>query len=419
MILQKKRKKCIVCKYQLSDDKVIIGDQYPSAIYPKSKSYKRQISPSSLNLAKCLNVRCGLVQLSNEYDLSYVLENYPYESGTTATMNAILQDIAKEAEHLVTLTKDDVILDIGGNDGSLLNLIKGQVKYKVNIDAAVGVKSMINAENYIKINGLFDSKKYLNLKLTPPKIIFSVAMFYHLNDPLTFCRNIRKIMSDETIWCLQMTYLGSMLEENIYDNIVHEHVAYYSLKSLEFLLKKTGLHICDAKIVKSYGGSLRVYISKKKKLLRKKLDCKGIKKLEENNKTNTFDSLNEFNTRIQVLKKVTKEIIEHLVQKNGKITALGASTKGNMICQFSDLNHNHIKYVLDNNPKKIGLLTTGSEIPITDEKKYLNPMPPYLLLLPYYYKDFFIALIKRNLKKDQSTYLIVPLPSLQIIQVKG
>jgi hypothetical protein len=157
----------------------------------------------------------------------------------------------------------------------------------------------------------------------------------------------------------------------------------------------------------------------KSKLLRKKLDCEAIRKLEENHRTNSIDSLNEFNTRIQVIKKITKEIVEHLVQKNGKIVALGASTKGNMICQFSGLNKNHIKYILDNNSKKIGLLTTGSEIPITDEKKYLDPMPPYLLVLPYYYTDFFISLIKKYLKKGQSTYLIVPLPTLKFIQVRG
>ena len=89
-------------------------------------------------------------------------------------------------------------------------------------------------------------------------------MFYHLNNPLDFCNDIASIMDDDSVWVVQMTYLASMLRDNIYDNILHEHKAYYSIFSLEYLLELCGLYICGAKVVDSYGGSVRVYIKKNK-----------------------------------------------------------------------------------------------------------------------------------------------------------
>ncbi|HCN84416.1 MAG TPA: hypothetical protein DIT07_12465, partial [Sphingobacteriaceae bacterium] len=366
------------------------------------------------------NDDCGLVQLSNEYDLSYVLANYPYESGTTATMKGILGDIVEETEKLVPLNGNDVVLDIGGNDGTMLNLLAKPVKNRVNMDAAAGVNSVIDAPDYIKIQGLFNSKAYLELNIGLPKVIFSVAMFYHLNDPLSFCKDVYEIMDDDTVWCLQMTYLGTMLEDNIFDNIVHEHVSYYSLKSLEYLMNKVGLEVCEAKIVKSYGGSIRAYIKKSRKgFSQDRVEYKHVAEYERNHKTNDLSALLDFNTRSQMLKDFTKTLIGHLVEKYGKMVAFGASTKGNMICQFVGLDSTYIKCVLDNNEKKVGLMTTGTDIPIVDETEYLKSVPPYLFILPYYYTDFFISVIRKRLKKDESTYLIVPLPMPKFIKVTG
>ena len=421
MITKKNRTNCIVCNTKLIQDYVFIGDQYPSAVYPKvGANYKADMQPSSLNLTKCPNELCGLVQLSNEYDLSYVLENYPYESGTTATMKGILKDIVEETEKFVSLSQNDVVLDIGGNDGTMLNLLSKPVKNRVNMDAAAGVNSVIDAPDYIKIQGLFNAKSYLDLNIDLPKVIFSVAMFYHLNDPLDFCKNVKEVMTDDTVWCLQMTYLGTMLEDNIYDNIVHEHVAYYSLKSLEFLMNKVGLEICEAKIVESYGGSIRVYIKKSRQgFTQDRIEYVDVKEYEDLHKTNDLSALIDFNTRTQMLKDFTKEIVKHLVDKHGKMIAFGASTKGNMICQFVGLDNTYLKFVLDNNEKKIGLMTTGTDIPIVEENEYLKSVPPYLFVLPYYYSDFFITVIKKRLKKGESTFLIIPLPTPKFIQIIG
>ena len=418
-----RRKECIVCNAPLMGDVVHIGDQYPSAIYPKAdEDYKSAIRASSLNLTKCFNHDCGLVQLAHEYNLDYVLEHYPFLSGGTATMNEILSDITKEVEDIASLSKDDVVLDIGGNDGTLLSLLSRNVRHRINMDAAHGIMSVLNDPDYLRVQGKFSSKAYLELDIPFPKVIFCVAMFYHLDNPLSFCKEVREIMNDDTIWCIQMTHLGSMLESNIYDNIVHEHVAHYSLKSLEFLMNKIGLEICDAKIADSYGGSLRVFVMKGKDKFPKKYYRKNyatVQRFESEKETNTPEALIRFDERVKLLTGVTKELIAHIVDRRGKMLAFGASTKGNMMCQLMGLNHDLIECVLDNSKKKIGLLMAGSDIPIVNEKDYLPKLPEYLLILPYYYLGFFKSFIEKYLKPKQHVYLLVPLPKPYFVKLSG
>ena len=423
MGIQKKRVICISCGAPLADDIVIIGDQYPSAIFISDKSpVLDELTASSLNLTRCTNESCGLVQLANAYDLQYVFDHYPYESGSTATMMQILRDVLDDAQRITLLNSDDVVLDIGGNDGTLLSLIRQPLRARVNIDAAAGVAQSVSAPDYLHVHARFDAEVYRKLGLPNPRLIFSVAMFYHLNNPLDFCRNISEIMSDNSVWVLQMTYLGTMLRENIFDNIVHEHAAYYSLYSLEALLKQVGLHIAEARLVKSYGGSLRVFIVKDPvhfptEFWRK--DYVDIQRFETEHQTNTYEALYAFNSRTQLLRDSIGAIVDHLVQRHGPLWGFGASTKGNMMLQYLGIKTDRMSCILDNSPKKIGTWTTGSMIPIVDEKSNLDNLPEYLFVLPYYYTNAFVQIIQKHLANGRHVYLFVPLPHPHFVKVNN
>ena len=412
--------RCVSCGDQLFSDIVYIGNQYPSAVFISEDTPK--IESSSLNVTKCKNKRCELVQLSNRRNLDSIFEHYPYDSSSTASMKGILFDIVKDISNTVSLNSEDVVLDIGGNDGTLLDLINTPIKAKVNIDAAADVNQVCKDPNYIHIHSKFNSSVYRNTGLPNPRLIFSVAMFYHLSDPLQFCYNVKEIMNDDTVWVLQMTHLGSMLKDKIVDNIVHEHVAYYSLRSLQFLLSQAELYVVDAQIVESYGGSLRVFIVKdrdkypKDKLRKRYWD---VVKFETDHKTNSDENLYVFNENIKALQSTLKSLMDHLTEVNGPIWGFGASTKGNMLLQFLGFSTDHISHILDNNPKKIGKRTSGSMIPIIDENTNLKNSPKYLMVLPYYYKKTFIPIIKKQIPKGHVVYLFVPLPYPHFISIMG
>lgn len=419
----KRRNHCISCGSNLSEDIVFIGDQFPSAIFLSDDAPPPpELKSSSLNLSRCTNEDCQLIQLSNHYNLQYVFDHYPYESGTTATMKKILQDVVDDAQNVLNLSVDDVVLDIGGNDGTMLGLIKQPVKFRVNIDAAAGVIQTVSDPNYIHLHTQFNAEAYLSLGLPNPKLITSVAMFYHLSDPLAFVKDICRIMDGNSVWVLQMTYVGTMLRDNIIDNIVHEHVAYYSLSSLKYLFSQVGLQIADAKIVESYGGSLRVFIVKDKsaypdQLWRKEIG--HVENFEIENKTNSVETLREFDTRAQLLRSTLKASVNHLASRWGPLWGFGASTKGNMILQFIGVSNKEIPCILDNSIKKIGSKTTGTLIPIVSESEYLKNPPKYLMVLPYYYTNTFVKIIGNNLKQGTQLDLFVPLPFPHYVPVSS
>jgi len=300
-----------------------------------------------------------------------------------------------------------------------LSQISTKVKARVNIDPANEIAPVIIASDYRKIQSKFTSDIYLEQDLPLPKIIFSIAMFYHLTDPLLFCEHIKKIMNEDTVWCLQMTYLGSMLANNAYDNIVHEHVAFYSLKSLEYLLTKIDLEIFHAKIVGSYGGSLRVFIQKKHNSKRPPtVELEALRAEEEKLNINSEYAIKSFNERIQLLKEVTYNWIDNISNHYGPMTGIGASTKGGMICQFIGINTKHINLILDNNPKKIGSYLLGSNIPIKNENEYWDKLSDYVFLLPYYYSSYFLNLVNNLTRNGNARYMFVPLPQPLTIKFK-
>jgi NDP-4-keto-2,6-dideoxyhexose 3-C-methyltransferase len=333
-------------------------------------------------------------------------------------MRSILKDVADEARTVRPVGAGDVVLDIGGNDGTLLANFVGETRALVNIDAAHGVQPVVSAENYVKVTGLFDKETYGNLGLPSPRLVFSVAMFYHLDDPVSFCRDVAALLEGDAVWCLQMTYLGPMLEENIYDNVVHEHVAYYSLQSLEHLLARVGLRAFHARVVPSYGGSLRVFIERAATPAPRvrSMELLAIRDRELRTGLRSPGALVRFNERIQTLRTVTRNWLDALVTEEGKLVALGASTKGNMICQFLGIGSDHVKFVLDNSEKKAGSIMVGSDIPIVLERDHLHELGPHAFVLPYYYTDFFRELVaKRSAGKTRS--LFVPLPYPRLVKV--
>lgn len=412
--------KCIACENALEVDVAIIGDQFPSAIYLAGVTEEEfGLEKSSLNLSQCQNSMCGLVQLTKPIDLDIVYKHYPYQSGTTATMNSILSSVVDEALSYIDLAPGDVILDIGGNDGTLLSLINRPDCKLVNIDTASNIHQLPHAKNYSYINAKFSCAAYHELEIPSPKIIFNVAVFYQLSNPLQFLRDIVEIMNDDSLFVLQMTYLESMYSNSIFDNIVHEHITYFSLKSFTFIAELAGLRILGARVVDSYGGSLRVFLvrsTSEKAISRLETLAREVIDTETRNKTNDLSTLSKFGDNFEIWKTRLRETLDAQVEKNGLIIGLGASTKGNMILQSLGINQEMMPFILDNNPKKIGSRTTGSYIPIVNEDDVAK-LVGNVMSLPYYYDEFFKKLVSSKIERGEFVDFISPLPVPKVTRI--
>ncbi len=406
--------RCRICSNRSLLPAVNIGDQYLSSLFPPTLDYRGDIPKLPLDLVLCEKKdhdTCGLVQLAHQIDLSEMYAAYPYTSATNSSMSKILQNIADNGRALGHLRPGDVILDIGGNDGTLLSFFRDGGYDLVCIDAAQNIKPVFDHQ---RVTGYFTAKSYQSIATKPARLIFSIAMFYHLADPIAFARDVAACLDDDGVWIIQMAYLPTMLQTNMYDNIVHEHAGYYGTRHLRWMMERVGLEIFDVELNDVYGGSFRVFVKKKgcsqfkpSACLRDNLDDElrlGIYA------TATYEA---FRRRIERTRDELRKLCGEIKAAGKKIWVYGASTKGNTILQYCNLGKEDLVAAADANPFKFGKFIVGADIPITDEPTMRAARPDYLLALPYSFVDAFMK--REAVLIAQGTKFIVPLPDVRIL----
>lgn len=407
----KEKDSCRVCHKKLKSI-ITLGEQYVVNFIDSSD---QNLIKAELDLVLC-NLKdggCGLLQLRHTVPGELLYRNFWYKSGVNQSMRDALKNITDAIKEKIELNSNDIVVDIGANDGTLLrsyeidglNLIGFEPAKNLVSDASVGTTKVIN--------DFFNSSAFQNeFPNRKAKVITSIAMFYDLDDPNEFVNNISKILDDNGIWVIQMNYLGTMLENNSFDNIVHEHLEYYSLKSLENLLSRHDLEIFDAEINDVNGGSIRTYVKKKKAVFSITSNINKIREYEKQIGLDDIQSYLEFANRIKELKKKTRTFIENQVKAGKIVYVYGASTRGNTLLQYYELDKTLIRAAADRNPIKWGKKIVGSEIPIISEEQARKEKPDYFLVLPWYFLKEFLEREKEYLQDGGK--FIVPLPEFQI-----
>jgi len=254
------RKTCRVCGSSALTNVINLGEQHLQGSFIKPGKEEPPIRKIATSLVRCDPTRdekaCGLLQMEHTVPPEVLYSAYWYRSGTNHTMPNHLREIAEEGASLIGKDKA-YVLDIGCNDGTLLKCYpKEFLKFGVDpSDVAQEITGDITA-----IQDIFPSEDIINV-LPGEKfdIITSIAMFYDLEDPVSFCQEIKRVLANDGVWIFEMSYMPSMLKMNSYDTICHEHLEYYSLAVLEYVLKKADLKIVDAILNDINGGSIRCY----------------------------------------------------------------------------------------------------------------------------------------------------------------
>ena len=413
----RKIKKCRICKNKKLINIIDLDNQYIQGSFIKKNYPKPYLNKIPLKLVLCPN--CSLVQLLHTTDKKILYKNYWYESGINSTMRNHLKELVREVSKLV-LSDQINVLDIGCNDGTLLNFYNKKYR-KYGIDPSQIVKK-IDKNKITVVNDFFPTKKKVNrISKTKFNIITSIAMFYDLDNPNLFVKEIKKYLDKKGIWIFEMSYIIDMLKLNSFDTICHEHLEYYSLTCLEYLITKNKLKIFKVSKNNINGGSIRCYVTHKDNIIYdNQLDMQYIKNLllaEKKIKIKEKKIYKKFLFNINKLKKKINLMINNIRRKNKNIFILGASTKGNTILQFLEINKNIIPYAIERNKEKIGAKTIGSNIEIISENKAKLYFPDYKLVLPWHFKTEIIKREIDYLKKNGK--LIFPLPNILIIDKKN
>lgn len=413
------RKTCRVCGSSALTPVINLGEQHLQGSFVKPGKEEPPLRKIALSLVRCDPTRdekaCGLLQMEHTVPPEVLYSAYWYRSGTNQTMRSHLQGITEEAVSLIGKSKARV-LDIGCNDGTLLKCYPQDfIKFGVDpSDVAQEITGDITA-----IQDIFPSEELTKvLQGEQFDIITSIAMFYDLEDPVSFCKEIKKALAPAGLWVFEMSYMPSMLKMNSYDTICHEHLEYYSLAVLEYILKQADLKIVDAVLNDSNGGSIRCYATHLDNFAFKKQEAltriKLLRQTEFDLELDTDKPYKHFQDRINVHKEQLLSLLKMLKKEGKSIHIYGASTKGNTILQWCGIDNRIIDVAAERNPDKYGAYTLGTDIPIVSEADSRAMKPDYYLVLPWHFKEEF-------LKREQETLnsgvgLIFPLPNLEIIK---
>jgi 2-polyprenyl-3-methyl-5-hydroxy-6-metoxy-1,4-benzoquinol methylase len=359
---------------------------------------------------------CGLLQMEHSVPPEILYSAYWYRSGTNNTMRNHLRGIVEEAMGFVD--KQSIkVLDIGCNDGTLLSFYpSGYQLY--GIDPS-DVAQEIDTNKAIVIRDIFPSNElYAITGQDKFDIITSIAMFYDLEDPIAFTNGIKTILSTDGIWIFEMSYMPTMLKMNSYDTICHEHLEYYSLAVIENLLKRCDMKIFNVSHNDINGGSLRCYATHinnyKYKSEEFSSNIAEMHRKEFDLELDTDKPYKNFQDRINVHKADLQGLLRKLKGEGKAIHIYGASTKGNTILQWCDIDNSTIDYAAERNPDKYGASTLGTNIPIVSEAESRAMKPDYYLILPWHFKAEFIERERETLTKGIG--LIFPLPTIEIIK---
>ena len=408
--------KCRNCKSNKLVKVIYVGSQVISSIFPKKKVNNSK--KYSLDLYECK--KCKLIQLGKSIPLGNMYgETYGYRSSLSKLMVNHLEQKFLKLKKIVDLKKQSNILDIGSSDSTFLNFFSNEKKnyncFGIDPSAKKYLKYYNKDVNLIvdyfsakSVKSEIDKLKLINKKF---KLISSFAMFYDIDDPNKFCKDIKSLLEKNGIWILEMSYFPMLLSNLTYDQICHEHVTYYTLSVFKNIVEKNGLKIIDFSFNIINGGSIEIVCAPKKSKI--KPNVKKISNQIEIEKKITSHDYKKFNLRVDNIKKTTNMLLDNIRKAKNKVIGYGAATKGNIVLNHCQIDSNKIPIICDENEEKFSRYTPGSNIKIISKKDMRKINPDYLLVLIWSFKTEVIKQEINYIKNGGK--LIFHLPFLHLV----
>jgi NDP-4-keto-2,6-dideoxyhexose 3-C-methyltransferase len=409
---------CRICGNTELDVLLDLGKQALTGVFPKRGEMDMPKYP--LELAKCRDnssgETCGLVQLKQSFqaDEMYGI-NYGYRSGLNGSMVNHLQKKADKIKNTVPLGPNDLILDIGSNDGTLLRAMHVPGLRLVGMDPSAAKFKQYYPPHITLIPDFFSAARFQQeFGQQCAKVVTSIAMFYDLEAPLEFVKQVYEILDEDGIWLFEQSYLPTMLDMTAYDTICHEHSEYYALKQILWMLEKAGFAVLDVELNAVNGGSFSVIAAKKTSgYARNEVAVAQLLHEEERIGLSGKDVYERFRDRVFNHRLELQQFFREARNKRQKILGYGASTKGNVILQFCGITAEELPCIAEINSDKFGAFTPGSKIPIVSEEQARSMNPDGFLVFPWHFRDSIIARESRFLESGGK--LIFPLPKIEVV----
>ena len=389
-----------------------LGEQCLTGIFPKAPD--APVSCGPLDVVLC--PESGLLQLRQSYRPEELYgAHYGYRSSLNASMVRHLAQTATRLERRTQLKAGDLVLDIGSNDATLLKAYQSAGLVRIGVDPIGEAFRHYYTEGLELVPDFFTAEGFLQaFGNRQAQVVTSIAMFYDLEHPMDFVRDVERVLADDGLWHFEQSYLPSMLRTHGYDAICHEHLEFYSFRVVEALLAHAGLRVVDVELNEINGGSFAVTACKMQAPYVSNWPVIGaLLRREAAMDLDTPAPYVEFAGHVERHRIALRDLLDELVADGKAICGYGASTKGNVLLQYCGITPQHLRCMAEVNQDKWGAFTPGTGIPIVSEAEAKALHPDYFLVLPWHFKAGILE--RESAYRAAGGKFIFPLPEITIV----
>jgi SAM-dependent methyltransferase len=400
---------CRVCGEQTVDEFLDLGEQpHCNRLIPPALADRRE-PRFPLRAGFCQN--CSLVQIDHTIPKESMFSDYPYVSGTTKTLVEHFRETAQRLVETYDLGPSDLVVDIGSNDGTWLK------QYRPFGLRAVGVEPAANVAALAREAGVETVVRFFNEETAEivlkehgqASLMTAAGVFFHLEELHSVVEGVKRLLKQDGVFCVQAIYLGGMIENTAFDQIYHEHLCYYTLKSLEALFARHGLEVFDVGVVPVHGGSLEAHVGHKgAHPVAERVDA--FRERERERGYGAFETYVEFAENVRRLQRDLLALLRDYAAAGKRVYAYGAPAKGATLLNSFGIDATLVQLAVERSPLKFGYMIPGARIPIVDETT-VEPPDAYLLLA----WNFIDEIVEKERAYLQSGgAFIVPVPELRL-----
>lgn len=384
----------------------------PANAFVKKKDVDKKQHKFPLDVFFC--EKCNHVQLLDIVDPKILFENYVYVSGTSPVFVKHFEDYSHNILTKFHLETNSLIVDIGSNDGTLLNFFKAAGHRVLGIDPAKKIAKNATKNGIETLPSFFnyDFSKFVREKYGLASVVTANNVFAHVDELKEFVRGIRNILSPTGIFVFEVSYLVDVIEKTLFDMIYHEHLSYHSIKPLIPFFGLNDLQLVDAWRMNVHGGSIRGFVQHKDGPYLVKNSIQKLVNLEDQMKLNNSQTFKDFSSKINEHKVQFQEFIKKIKFQGKTIAGFGASAKATTLMYHFGIDPETIDFIVDDNPIKQGLFSPGLHIPVFSSKMIYEKKPDYLIIMAW---NFAESIIKKHADfGKQGGHFIIPLPNLEV-----
>ena len=365
-----------------------------------------------IDLYMCQN--CGLAQLLDVIDSDILYGDYIYNTSSSFGLNEHFRVYAEHVIPKCKLAKDSLVLDIGCNDGTLLNYFKLNGMNVLGIEPAEHISEIANSNGVKTINGFFNSEIVHKIikDFGKPKLITSNNVFANIDDINSWASSIGDLLDRKGVYVFESYYLADLIQNMVFDFIYHEHISSFSVKPIKALFEKYGMELVSVERINTKGGSLRYFIQFPEGPLKKDSTVDDLIDFEEKIGLYKKETYNDYTLKIDGLKKELVSFLENIKSENKTVAGFGASITGTTLIYHFEIGK-YLDYLIDDNISKQGRYSPGFHLPVYPTNVIFEKKPDYIVILAWRFSDILISKSQKYL--DNGGKFVIPVPTFKII----